>query len=68
MSVIAARASRYEGVYLVRDNHMCQYWMSQAVINGKKYSDRHDNERDAAIAYDLILISNGIMPINIERQ
>jgi len=60
--------SKYKGVHLMRDRKLNEFWACVGEINGLKFFSKHDSERDAAKSFDVVMMKNGKMPVNIYRQ
>lgn len=60
--------SKYKGVYtsFIKGKYIC--WTAAHTADGIKRQKCFDNERDAAIMYDKILIGIGRDPVNILKK
>lgn len=56
------RDSKYKGVFLMETKDTP--WLMRI----GKYQKRHQTEIDAAIAYDLLMMSQGREPVNIYKR
>lgn len=66
--------SKYKGISHQRSHVKSEHlkdgvWYATKIVKGKKYkSPGFKEERDAALAYDKILISLGLEPVNILKR
>ena len=57
--------SKYQGVSKVRINGKQERWQMSKRIKGKEHRHKFKTEKEAAFAYDKLLIENGMSPVNI---
>lgn len=60
--------SIYDGVFMMRDKNLKQFWVMKYRHNRKGYIVPCMDERDAALKYDLKMMSLGNTPTNIYKQ
>ena len=60
--------SKYKGVSIIKNEVGIINYTYQKTIKGIKFQGRYDSETECARQYDLVLIKNGLEPINILKR
>lgn len=60
--------SKYKGVSIIKNEVGIINYTYQKTIKGIKFQGRYDSEKECAKQYDLVLIKNGLEPINILKK
>lgn len=68
MRAKTVKKSHFKGVSLVRNRYKNEFWVCRGMVNGINHFSKHNSERDAAKQWDIVLINNDMMPVNIYRQ
>ena len=63
-----SKSELYKGVYFLKNGKNGGNWIAQGSINNKKFMITSQNERDAAIKYDMKMIETGREPKNILKR
>jgi len=60
--------SRYKGVYSIINSVGVTHFYYEKRINGTKFKGMYLSETECAKQYDLLLIKNGLEPVNILKR
>lgn len=57
--------SKYKGVSKIREKDHTEKWMYSGTIDGLRFAGKKETEREAAVAYDIVMVKRGRKPINV---
>ena len=62
------KSDKYKNVYFVRGWNGGLLWRYQVTVNGKRWYKCFKTEKEAALALDKQLLTQGLEPINILKR